>query len=214
MNKELKISAGLAYMRATVAAFPRSSGDRERIAAIGEAMLFAIRNRFAFDKTDAEALNRLNQRTSVGVFRAMDYYSYACAAGSTYARMWETATEQKPWVALKAFAPRYRLSDHRTMILENNRVAVDLGVLLPPSFEDCSDALMHKGYQVWWVTAQDNETITVCRYRAGDESDIDFNPQAWEREFRRTGQPLRRRKLTREQWKELNTAPVEEKLAA
>jgi hypothetical protein len=214
MNNELKISAGLAFMQATVAAMPKTMGDRERIAAIGEAMLFAIRNRFAFDRTEAAALNRLNQRTCVGVFRALDFYTEACAAGGTYPRMWETHTGQKPWVALKAFAPRYRLNDHCTTILENNRVAEGLGVLLPPSFEECDDALMHKGDQVWWVTSMDDDFITLCRYQAGDEADIDFNPRAWEREFRRAGSPLRRRKLTRIQWKELNTAPSELKQAA
>jgi hypothetical protein len=214
MNQEKDISAGLAFMRATVRAMPRTMGDRERIAAVGEAMMFAIRNRFAFDRDDADALSVMNTRTCVGVYRAMDYYSFACAAGGTYARMWETKMGRKPWIALKAFAARYRLSNHGTTLLENNRVAEGLGVLLPPSFEKCDDALLHKGDQVWWVTSQDNDTITLCRYQAGDESDVDFNPQAWEREFRRAGSPIRRRKLTRDQWKELNTVPAELKEAA
>ncbi|WP_434716039.1 hypothetical protein [Paraburkholderia sp. A3RO-2L] len=215
MKKEQGISAGLNYMQAVVSAMPKTMGDRERIAAIGEAMLFAIRNRFGFDRTDAEALNRLNQRTCVGVFRAMDYYTAACAAGGTYARMWEAAHGRKPWMALKVIVPRWRQGYHpHTTILDDNRVAEGLGVLLPPSFEESDDALLHKGYQVWWVTSQDDDFITVCRYRAGDEADLNFNQHAFEREFRREGAPVRRRKLTRDQWKELNSSPVEEKLAA
>ncbi|KVP16883.1 hypothetical protein [Burkholderia ubonensis] len=212
MNKEQKISAGLAFMQAAAAAMPKTLGDRERIAAFSGAMTLAVRNRFAFAKDDAKELLRMGIETCVGVFRPLDYYLGACVHGGTYARMWEAHHGQKPWVARKAIAPRYAFDHYRTTILDDNRVATGMGVLLPQSF-DAPDSftLPVQGLQVWWVTSQTDEIITVCRYR--------LNPSELEKRhadtpFQRTGHPFRIRKLTREQWKELNAEPVEEQQAA
>jgi hypothetical protein len=213
MNKEKTISAGLAFMQAAAAAMPKTLGDRERIAAMSEAMRLAVRNRFAFAKQDVDALRRLGIETCVGVFRPLDYYQEACSAGGTYAKMWEAHHGQKPWLALKAIVPRYLQRDYgRTEIQENNRVAIGLGVLMPQSFDEPDKfTLPFQGLQVWWVTSMTDETITVCRYRVTPK---ELEDRHYETPFLRTGHPFRIRKLSRDQWKELNAAPVEDKQAA
>ncbi|KVP65640.1 hypothetical protein WJ96_04535 [Burkholderia ubonensis] len=213
MNKEQKISAGLAFMQAAAAAMPKSLGDRERIAAFSEAMKLAIRNRFAFAKEDAKELLRMGIQTCVGVFRPLDYYQEACVAGGTYPKMWEAHHGQKPWIARKAIVPRYLQRDYgRTSIQDGNRVATGLGVLMPQSFDDADKfTLPVEGLQVWWVTSMTDELITVCRYRL---SPSELEKRHYDTPFQRTGHPFRIRKLTREQWKELNAEPVEDKQAA
>jgi hypothetical protein len=210
MHKDQKTSAGLAFMQAAAAAMPKTLGDRERIAAFSDSMRLAIRNRFAFAKQDADALKRLGIETCVGVFRPLDYYLAACVHGGTYAKMWEAHRNQKPWVALTAIAPvQFR---HEYELLANNRVTMQMGVLLPESFGEHDERTIPvEGKQVWWITTQDDEYITVCRYRLTD-AELAYVGRA--RPFQKSGRPFRIRRLTRDQWAELNTAPAEEKQAA
>lgn len=210
MQKDPKISAGLAFMLAAAAAMPKTLGDRERIAAFSEALRLAIRNRFAFAKQDADELRRLGIETCVGVFRPLDYYLEACVHGGTYAKMWEAHRKQKPWIALTAIAPEH--ISHNFELLANNRVTLHMGVLLPQSFDAHDEGTLSvEGQQVWWVTTQDNEFITVCRYRL-PEGPLARTGRA--RPFQKVGRPFRIRRLNRQQWAELNAAPVEEKQAA
>lgn len=214
MHKDQKTSAGLAFMLAAAAAMPKTLGDRERIAAMSDAIRLAIRNRFAFAKQDADALKRLGIETCVGVFRPLDYYLNACVYGGTYAKMWEAHHDQKPWVALTAVTPDYLERGYHPghELLANNRVTVQMGVLLPESFDDHDDRTIPvEGKQVWWVTSQDYEHITVCRYRL---TDVQLATIGRARPFHHTGKPFRIRKLTRDQWAELNKEPVPEQLAA
>jgi len=211
MHKDQKPSAGLAFMQAAAEAMPKTLGDRERIAAMSEAMRLAVHNRFAFAKQDADELRRLGIRTCVGVFRPLDYYLGACVHGGTYARMWEAHHNQKPWIALTAIAPDHIRRDYE--LLPNNRVTTQMGVLLPQSFDDHDEGTLPvEGKQVWWVTSQDNDHITVCRYRVTDIDVAHVGRRALP--FQHRGKPFRIRKLTREQWAELNAEPVEEKQAA
>jgi hypothetical protein len=212
MHKDQKPSAGLVFMQAAAAAMPKTLGDRERVSAFDGAMLLAIRNRFAFSKHDVEHLLRLTIRTCVGVFRPLDpgFYLQACVHGGTYAKMWEAHHKQKPWIALAAIVPEH--ISHGFELLENNRVTMRMGVLLPESFDEHDERTIPvEGKQVWWVTTQNDEHITVCRYRL---TDAELAHVGRARPFRHSGRPYRIRQLTRAQWAELNQAPAEEKQAA
>lgn len=216
MHKDQKTSGGLVFMQAAHSALPKTLGDRERIAAMDAALSLALRNRFAFAKQDVEALLRMGIETSVGVFRPMADYFYlrACIYGGTYAKMWEAHQDQKPWVALTAITPDYvdRGYNPGHELLANNRVTTQMGVLLPASFDDHDARTVPvDGKQVWWVTSQDNEHITVCRYRL---TDAQLATVGRARPFHHSGKPFRIRKLNRDQWAELNKAPAEVKLAA
>lgn len=211
MHNDQSISAGLTFLQAAASAMPKTLGDRERIAAMCEAMQLAVRNRFAFAKQDAKALQRLGIETSVGVFRPLDYYMLACVNGGTYARMWEAHHSQRPWMARKAITPDYLRNAFS--LLDNNRVAPRMGVLLPESFDAHDPATMLvDGLQVWWVTGMSDEFIRVCRYR--------LTPAEMENRNRSTPfqhqnrSPFRIRTLMRDEWDELNAAPTEEKQAA
>ena len=212
MHKDQKPSAGLVFMQAAHDALPKTLGDRERIAALSEALQLAIRNRFPFTKHDAEALLRMTITTCVGIFRPLDYYLGACVFGGTYAKMWEAHHNQKPWVALTAIAPDHLVRGYE--LLANNRVTTQMGVLLPPEFdvEDGYNTIPVEGKQVWWVTSQDNDHITVCRYRLTDEEMSRIGRAV---PFIHQGRkPFRIRKLTRDRWAELNTESADEKQAA
>lgn len=204
MSAQKKISAGLAFIQAASAAMPRTLGDRERIFALCDLMSTAVNCRFAFDKDDARALYELGIETCVGVFRPLDYYTQACCAGGTYARMWEAHYQLKPWMASRAIITR-RDPHGRTEreIISNNRVAPAIGVLLPVEFSAEEEGLASlNGEQVWWCTSMDNDTITLCRYRVSSEE-----ARRWEGAYQRTGQPAKRRVLTREQWAHWNPKP-------
>lgn len=211
MNKDQNISAGLAFMQAAAAAMPKTLGDRERISGMSDAMQLAVRNRFAFAKQDAEALQRLSIHTCVGIFRPLDYYQQACIHGGTYARMWEAHHNQKPWVARRGITASQVFRGFS--ILANNRVAVGMGVLMPESMDTPDDAtLLVEGMQVWWVTSMTDELIRVCRYRLTPEEMADRHRDT---PFKHHGRsPFRIRTLMREEWDELNAEPVEEKQAA
>jgi hypothetical protein len=198
-TKVKTISAGLAFLQAAAAAIPRTLGDRARIAAMSESMHIAVKSRFAFDKDDVPALQRLGIQTCVGVFRPMDYYLLACAAGGTYARMWEAHRKQKPWIASKAVFPNYVLERQagRTT-LENNRVTAFVAVLLPSTFSpEEEDLASFERSQVWWCTSHDNDSITLCRYRV---TELAKERGAYHEPFSRCGSPARIRKLSREEW--------------
>lgn len=213
MEHEAKsVSAGLAFIQAAAAAMPRTLGDRERIAAMEEAMRLAVRNRFAFDKDDAEALNRFRITTCVGKFRPMAYYGMACYHGGTYARMWETQHQQKPWVAAVAvFAGSWTNFAAREEVRQKQRVAESVAVLLPASFSRYEALLARtdEGHQVWWCTSMNADTITLCRYEwpAHQEGREDLVRYP----FYHSGQkPARIRKLTREEWAQWNTLMLEQ----
>jgi hypothetical protein len=211
MENDKAISTGLAFMQAAAAAMPKSLGDRDRISAMCEAMQLAVRNRFAFAKQDAEALKRLAIITSVGKFRPLDYYGMACIYGGTYARMWEAHHGQQPWVARKAITPEH-VRDGLS-ILDNNRVAVGMGVLLPQSMDIHDPATLPvDGMQVWWVTGMSDDFVRVCRYRLTPSELANRNRSMPFQHQNRA--PFRIRTLMREEWDELNTAPPEEKQAA
>lgn len=194
------VSAGLAFMRAAKAAMPKSLGDREYVAAMSEAMSLAVRNRFAFDRADADALNRLRFE-GASVFRPLDYYLLACRAGGTYARMLEAHLSVKPWMADRAVFPPYigGVDDRQPVILEDNRVAVRAGALLPGT--DDPDLATFEGFQVWWCTSKVDGTITLCRYKDTGEGRkyhgrlAPLHPQ---------GRPARVRKLSRAEWEQWN----------
>ncbi|WP_241244696.1 hypothetical protein [Burkholderia ambifaria] len=206
------VSAGLAFIQAAAAAMPRTLGDRERIAAMDEAMQIAVRNRFAFDKDEAEALNRYRISTCVGKFRPLDFYGMACYHGGTYARMWETHHKQKPWVAAVAvFAGHWTSFAPREEVRPKNRVATSVAVLLPASFSPYEALLARTddGHQVWWCTSMDADTITLCRYEwpnCGEgREDLMRYP------YYHSGQkPARIRKLSREEWEQWNTLMLEQ----
>lgn len=189
--KEKTLSPALAFLQATENAIPRTLGDRDRIKVMHEAMTLAVNNRFVFGKDEAPLLARLGISTScVGIFDPLRYYREACEAGGTYARMWETARGQKPWIA------RFSLSrDCRA--LENTRIAPDMGVLLPPGFSPAEPDLGTYGdHQLWWCTNLTGTTINLCRYRVTQEE-----LQRWGRDaLRPRGTPVRRKQLGRSEW--------------
>lgn len=203
INKPM--SAALEFLAATERAIPKTLGDRDRVKAMSEATDLAVRNRFSFDKDDGPKLARLGIRTCVGIYSALDYYREACQSGGTYARMWESYCTRKPWLASRAIAVDYR-HNGSCWVLENNRVAERMGVLLPAGFgEDSSDYPSYKGFQVWWCTSQDNHTIILCRYRVSER---------YPSPFTREGSPARIRKLSREEWLKWNPKVEKEVPAA
>ncbi|KWA83963.1 hypothetical protein WL29_21590 [Burkholderia ubonensis] len=202
MSKELKISAGLAFIQAAAAAMPRTLGDRERIFGLCAIMEQAIRLRFPFDKNDGPELERLGIRTCVGVFRPLDYYSLAVVAGGSYARMWESHFSQKPWVASRAVIarPSYGTNNRTLEVLENHRIAEGIPLLLPATGDEPDESLaMYEGYQVWHCTSMSNDTVTLCRYRPAGGPRY----QGWQ--FKHPGgHPAKRMSLTREEWAAMN----------
>lgn len=204
-------SAGLTFMQTAKASMPRTLGDRERIFAMCRLMAEAVRCRFQFDKDDGPELRRLGIETCVGVFRPLDYYAMACCAGGTYARMWEHQHKMAPWVAAKAVIrePEYGGSTTLTVV-EHSRVAENLGVLLPQTFSEPDDTLATvNGDQLWWVTAMDADSVTVCRYRIEAEQ-VKYRYE----HFKRNGAPAKRRKLTRDEWAQWNPKATPLKKAA
>ncbi|MEX3983653.1 hypothetical protein AB4Y45_32245 [Paraburkholderia sp. EG287A] len=194
------ISAGLAFMQAAAAAMPKSLGDREYGAAMGNVMSLAVRNRFAFDRNDAEALDKLRFEGAV-VFRPLDYYLGACRFGGTYARMWELHHGQKPWMADRAVFPAYigGYDDRQPFTVEDNRIAVRAGALLPGS--DDPDLATFEGLQVWFCTSMTDDTITLCRYAVTDEVRKYHGRNA---PLSQQGKPARIRKLSRAEWQQWN----------
>jgi len=190
-----QMSAGLAFLTAARDAMPSTLGDRVGIQAMCEAMSLAVRCKFKFDKDDAGVLaTQFGIRTCVGVFRPLDesYYSAACVHGGTYARMWESWADMKPWIASNAIAGNCGAS--RGESLGENRVAPGVGVLLPLTEADSDvDAglAQTREAQVWWCTSIAKDEIVLCRYRF---------PEGRRYAFDRDGPPARRIKLSRPQW--------------
>lgn len=185
-----EISKGLAFMLAAKAAMPASLGDRERCSAMHDAMKLAVRNRFAFQPEDVEALKRMTIDTCVGVFRAMDlsYYHIACEAGGTYPRVWEKERGIKAWRAAKAVHTHW---SRPTSFVDDSRVCPGVIVLLPPSFSTEEPELAsYMGMQVWWVTDFTDQSINLCRYKPDDNTPL----------RKPGGHPARRRQLTRDEW--------------
>lgn len=185
-----EISKGLAFMLAAKAAMPASLGDRERTSAMHSAMKLAVRNRFAFQQEDVEALKRMTIDTCVGVFRAMDlsYYYIACEAGGTYPRVWEKEHGIKAWRAAKAVHTHW---SRPTSFVDDSRVCTGVAVLLPPSFsKEEPELASYMGMQVWWVTDFTDQTINLCRYKPHDITPL----------RKPGGAPARRRQLTRDEW--------------
>lgn len=178
------ISPGLAFMLAASNGMPSTLGDRSTTAALGDALLLAIRCKMKFDRADMAELWKLRRSTSVGVFRPTDtcYYTAACRAGGTFAGAWEKHHETKPWVAPIV------LEKGNADILANNRVAPGLGVLVE-SGEDPELATL-SGRQVWWCTSMSAEGIVLCRYAPGLTTTA----------LRPSGSPTRIKTLTRASW--------------
>jgi hypothetical protein len=203
-------SPAIAFLIAARDAMPSTLGDRVRIQAMGEAMSIAVRCRFKFNKDDGQALanGRFGIETSVGVFRPLDesYYAEACSHGGTYARMWESWTETKPWMAPRVLSrPTYR--GGATEVLADNRVAPGLGILIasPPTQDDEAGLARAGGDQVWWCTSLGKDEIVICRYRYQDGMAYPFQ---------RDGAPARRMKLTRAQWAAQTAPKAAETVAA
>ncbi len=177
-------SPGLAFMLAASNGIPSTLGDRSATAALGAALLLAIRCKMKFDKADMAELWKLRRSSCVGVFRPTDisFYTAACVAGGTFAGAWEKHHEIKPWVAPIV------LEKGNADILANNRVAPGLGVLLE-SGEDPELATL-SGKQVWWCTSMSAEEIVLCRYACG----LTTTP------LRPSGNPARIKTLTRASW--------------
>ena len=193
-------TGGLAFLTAARDLMPRTLGDRDRIRGMSEAMNVAIRCRFCFALTDAEALakGRFGIKTCVGVFRPLDYYAMACKFGGTYARMWEVHTGMQPWIA-----PLVLLTRDRDDSLEpspNNRVAVGLGVLIAtPVDQDDEKLARTRDHAVWWCTSVSNDQIILCRYRYPPD-------RRWPGQ--RDGAPAKRWTLSRDEWKALMDPPL------
>lgn len=207
------VSAGLAFIQAAAAAMPRTLGDRERIAAMEEAMGIAVRNRFAFGKDEAEALDRFRISTCVGKFKPLSYYGMACYYGGTYARMWEAHHQQKPWVAAVAVFAGYQWTSfgRGEEVRPKNRVAPSVAVLLPASFAPYEALLARtdEGHQVWWCTSMDAETITLCRYEW--PSYEEGREELLRYPYYHSGQkPSRIRKLARAEWEQWNALMLEQ----
>jgi len=192
------MSPGLAYITAARDAMPNTIGDRVRISGMSSAMAIAVRCRFRFDTADAEKLSGYGYgiETSVGVFRPLDkmYYSQACVSGGTYARMWESHTGIKPWIAARAFG---RDPDRLSLVddLVDNRVGEGMGVLIESAPEADMDGLAGmartRDSQVWWCTSMDATEVILCRYRYQGDRRYPFE---------REGAPARKMKLTRKEW--------------
>lgn len=200
------LSPAVAFLTATKAAMPSTVGDRVRISAMHDAMDIALRCRFKFDKDDADRLKRFGIKTCVGVFRPLEerYYAVACNHGGTYARMWEAHTGMKPWMALLVLS----LPDHRngrgSEVLNDNRLAVGMGVLIPSDPEDDPDLPRYENAQVWWCTSMTKDEIVLCRYRLTADR---------RHPFHREGTPAKKWKLTRAQWEALQPKPAEQAAA-
>jgi hypothetical protein len=210
MSKDQTISAGLAFMHAAAGAASKTKGDGERVMALRDAMEVAIRNRFEFGKQDGVELLSLGLETRHGDFRPLDYYREGCLAGGAYPEMWEAHHQMQPWVARKAITSTHVLHGYR--VIDGNRVAAGMGVLMPESF-DTPDAatLPVQGMQVWWVTAMTDELIRVCRYRLTPEELANWTFDTPYLHHSRS--PFRVRTLLREEWDELNAAPLEKQAA-
>lgn len=211
MNNDQTISAGLAFIQAAYAA-SATAGDKERVLALRDAMQFALRERLQFMVEDAAALLAMRIESREGDFRPLDYYKEACLRGrSSYTEMWEAHNKVNPWVAQWAIASDHPLRDY--FILENNRVAVGMGVLFPAEVDTPDPATLSvSGMQVWWVMGLSDDFVRVCRYRLTPEElanrhrDTPF--------LHHSRSPSRVRIMTREEWTELNAERTEEMKAA
>lgn len=209
-------SPGLAFMQATVAAIPKSLGDRVRIALMNDTLKMAVQHKFVFDLADGPALNRMQIYTCVGVFDPLreHYYPLACKTGGTFARMWEKHNQLKPWIAARAL---YDCWHRRNPETSDGRVANSIPVLLPLSFQDgAKDAGLDAidGQAVWWVTGTSKDHILLCRYPKDESNDMARYG------IQRSGKPARRAKLTRDVWdalqasiRELSTTEQDKKAA-
>lgn len=195
-------SAGLQFIEAAARAMPKTIGDRERISAMNTIMTTAIKARFPFGIAEADALSRFGIRRCVGLFAPLDFYALGCICGGTYARMIERHRNLEPWMAARAIAPVH--SEWQGKILEKNRVAEGVGVLINAPDPDGVDLPRFDGCQVWWCTSANRDTIVLCRYPVRVNC---RNVLAYE------GTPVKRMKLSRQEWKKLNT-PVTEAQAA
>jgi hypothetical protein len=211
MSNDQTISAGLAFMQAAAAAASKTKGDRERVMALRDAMQVAIRNCFEFSKQDGAVLLSLGLETRAGDFRPLDFYREGCVAGGAYPEMWETHHQLQPWVGRKAIISSHVTHGYR--VLDDNRVAPGMAVLMPESFDNPDDStLMVQGMQVWWMNAMTDDLIRVCRYRLTPE---ELANRTLDTAFlHHSRSPFRVRTLLREEWVELNAAPPEEKKAA
>jgi len=210
MNKDQTISAGLTFLRAAQSAVA-TLGDKERVRGMRDAMQVALRNRFSFADQDAPALASLSIESRAGDFRPLDYYKQACIHGGSYTEMWEAQHQMKPWVARWAVASEQVL--HGYFIMEDNRVANGMGVLLPQSVDTPdSDTLSVSGLQVWWVGEMTDDFIRLCRYRLTPEEMANRHRDTPFLHHSRS--PFRVRVMMREEWDELNALLAEEKQAA
>ncbi|EKF7416797.1 TPA: hypothetical protein ACNVX4_006307 [Pseudomonas aeruginosa] len=187
------VSPGLAFLQAASNAMPSSLGDRATIAAMNEAMSFAVRCKMRFAKADMPELLRLRRQTCVGVFRpdSEPFYSAACAAGGTFAAAWEKHFRMKPWIAPEVLEAR------SPDLLTNNRVGPGLAVLIEAKTDQ--DLATFRGKQVWWCTSFDDTEMILCRYPC--------NPN--ETPLVARGKPARRMTLSRSQWSDLFTSAEE-----
>lgn len=185
-------SPGLAFLQAASSAMPSTLGDRATIAAMNEALSFAIRCKMRFVKTDLLELLRLRRQTCVGVFRpdSEHFYSGACAAGGTFAGAWEKHFGLKPWIAPEVLEAR------SPDVLANNRVGPGLAVLIDSKVDE--DLATFRGKQIWWCTSFDDSEMILCRYHC-DPHDTPLVAR---------GKPARRMTLNRSQWEKLFDTPV------
>lgn len=199
-----KVSPGLAFLLATKEAMPRTIGDRIRSAAMHDALDIAIRCRFKFDKDDGQLVKQLSLRSCVGVFNVISEHAYskACSFGGTFARMYEQATGLKPWMAKIALTISSRYNNGHEAVMDN-RVAPGMGVLLAGEDTD-PDMPRMNGLQVWWCTSVTDNAIVLCRYRL-----IEGHRYATFHQ----GNPVKKMKLTRQQWESIQAA-AETPLAA
>jgi hypothetical protein len=184
----------MTFLNAAYDAMPASLNEGERVSCMDQCLKVAIDGRFQFDKQDAEKLKRLGITTSAGVFRPLSesFYTQACLAGGTYARMWEVEHGVKPWVADEVFDARRR---GHPDVLKNNRVAPGLCVLIPGAIDQDELTLPRmEGKQVWWCTSMKDNEMVLCRYRLSENGGSPLEC---------AGTPVRKWKVSREEWSAL-----------
>lgn len=201
-------SAGFQFLQAAYDGAPKTIGERKFVSLMTSALLLAIKNKFQFGREEGlELAQRFGFRCQYGVFRPLDFYSTGCVAGGTYCAMVEKAGKFKPWIANFVVAPYRDRSCAGVEVLERNRVGVGLHVLLPNDFSFKSavndPSLWHYGLdQVWCCTSISDTHIVLCRYEASEDLVKHYGPR--QAPFVNAGgNPVRKLKLTRDEWAEI-----------
>jgi hypothetical protein len=190
-------SLGLAFLLQTRASIPKGCACRDFYPAMDGALRIAIDTRMRFRPEEGAIIASLESRSCAGCFYPMDgiWYARACRCGSSYAKAWEQAKKIEPWIAGAAAIPERGGKPGKP-----HRVAVGFSVLLPfhdpkqREAEPPANAPRIGRRFVWWISALDDESLILLRYRLAEEK------QHWST---REGQPAKRWVVDRKAWAEL-----------